>query len=315
MERNRLIAGYILVFAGSAMFASKAIFIKLAYLERPDPLLILVWRMIFSLPFFAAVGIWVTLVRRREGRPRPERSALIKTLLVGFVGYYIAMILDFAGLLYVTAQLERLALFTYPIFLIAIAAAFFGSKLKTTDFVAAGLSYAGLAVVFLTDFKAGGSNVPLGTALVLASALSFALYQLLAKDLIARLGSALFTSVALSSAAIASLIHVLVVKGGIDMHVSANYLMLAAGTGLVATVIPSFLVNGGMASIGPQSTAMISTLSPLMTIVLAVIILDERFTLIDAFGTALVVGGIGFHTWRDMSRASASDEQTNSFAK
>lgn len=303
MTRNRLIAGYVLVFLGSAMFASKAIFIKLAYVERPDPLLILVWRMIFSLPIFAAVGIWVTTAQRRDGQPWPDGRAILKTLLVGFVGYYLAMVLDFAGLLYVTAQLERLALFTYPIFLIGIAAAFFGSKLKGSDFAAAGLSYLGLAVVFLTDFKAAGSNVPLGTALVLASALAFAVYQLLAKDLIAKLGSALFTSVALSSAAVASLVHVLIVKGGVDMHISSNYLLLAAGTGLVATVIPSFLVNGGMASIGPQSTAMISTLSPLMTIILAVMLLGERFTLIDAAGTALVVGGIGLHTWLDVSRA------------
>ena len=52
---------------------------------------------------------------------------------IGLIGYYLAMVLDFAGLLYVTAQLERLALFTYPIFLIFIGAAFFGMRLTASS--------------------------------------------------------------------------------------------------------------------------------------------------------------------------------------
>ena len=305
MDRGRLTTGYLLAFAGAALFASKAIFIKLAYVERPDPLLVLVWRMIFSLPFFAAIGVYVLVRDRRHGRPWPRPGIILRTLMIGFIGYYAAMILDFEGLLYVTAQLERLALFTYPIFLLFIGAGFFGIRLTPGHLAAAAISYTGLAFVFLADFKGGGSNVPLGTTLVLGSAIAFALYQLLAKDMISALGSVLFTCLALSGAAITSLAHVLILRGGIDYSVSANYLRLAAATGIVATVIPSFFVNAGMARIGPQSTAMISTLSPLLTIILAVLVLHERFALIDGFGTALVVGGVGYHTWLDLRKNPA----------
>jgi len=302
MDRRGLIVGYGLVALGSALFSSKAIFIKLAYLERHDALLILAWRMAFALPIFLAVGLFEVAKRRRSHEALPSLAQAAGAVAIGLIGYYLAMVLDFAGLLYVTAQLERLALFTYPIFLIFIGAAFFGMRLSPASLVAAAISYLGLAFVFTTDFAAGGSNVTLGTALVLASSVSFAVYQLLAKTFISKIGSTLFTSLALSGAAVTTLAHVFIARGGLDTSVSAHYLMLAAGIGLLATVIPSFFVNAGMARIGAASTAMISNVSPLMTIYFAVVLLGEPFTWAHAIGTALVVGGVGYHTWRDIRR-------------
>ena len=300
MDRRSLFIGYLLVIVGSTLFASKAIFIKLAYVEHHDALLMLAWRMVFALPVFLAVGVWEIAKRRRKAVRLPDLRHAAGAVLVGLVGYYLAMILDFTGLLYVTAQLERLALFTYPMFLIFIGAAFFGMRLTWGSIVAAAITYAGLAFVFLTDFTAGGSNITLGTALVLSSAIAFAVYQLMAKRYISMMGSTLFTSLALSGAAVATLVHIFVTRGGIETDVSAYYLSLAFGTGLLATVVPSFFVNAGMGRIGAASTAMVSNISPLITIYFAVVLLGEEFTLAHGIGTALVVGGVGFHTWRDL---------------
>jgi drug/metabolite transporter (DMT)-like permease len=302
MDRRSLIIGYLLVAAGSALFSSKAIFIKLAYLERYDSLLILAWRMVFALPVFLVVGAVALARRKAEGKPMPRRNAVLGAIGIGLIGYYLAMVLDFTGLLYVTAQLERLALFTYPIFLIFLGAAFFGMKLTASALVAALITYLGLAVVFVSDFSAGGSNVTLGTLLVLGAAVSFALYQLMAKRYIGEMGSTLFTSVALSAAAVTTLAHVLIVRGHLDTSMSAHYFMLAAGIGILATVLPSFFVNAGMARIGAASTAIISNVSPLLTIYFAVVLLGEEFTLPHAIGTALVVGGVGYHTWRELKK-------------
>lgn len=123
--------------------------------------------MAFSLPVFLVIGAAELMKRNRQGKPLPPRNAVIGALLIGLIGYYLAMVLRLAGLLYVTAQLERLALFTYPIFLIFIGWAFFGMKLTRWSIAAAVLSYLGLAFVFATDFSVSGSNVALGTALVL----------------------------------------------------------------------------------------------------------------------------------------------------
>ncbi len=302
MDRRALIIGYLLVAAGSALFSSKAIFIKLAYAERYDSLLILAWRMVFALPVFLAVGAVEVARRRRDGGAMPRRNAVLGAIGIGLIGYYLAMVLDFAGLLYVTAQLERLALFTYPIFLIFIGAAFFRMRLTASALVAALITYLGLAVVFVSDFSLGGENVALGTLLVLGAAVSFAVYQLMAKRYIGEMGSTLFTSIALSAAAVTTLAHVFIVRGHLDTSMSLHYFMLAAGLGILSTVLPSFFVNAGMGRIGAASTAIISNVSPLMTIYFAVVLLGEEFTLPHAIGTALVVGGVGYHTWRELKR-------------
>jgi len=300
MDRRSLIIGYLLVAAGSALFSSKAIFIKLAYLERYDSLLILAWRMVFALPVFLVVGAIEIARRKREARPMPRRGAVLGAVGIGLIGYYLAMVLDFAGLLYVTAQLERLALFTYPIFLIFIGAAFFGMRLTASALLAALITYLGLAVVFLSDFAIAGANVTLGTLLVLGAAVSFAVYQLMAKRYIGEMGSTLFTSIALSAAAVTTLAHVFIVRGQLDSSMSLHYFALAAGLGILSTVLPSFFVNAGLARIGAASTAIISNVSPLLTIYFAVVLLGEEFTLSHAIGTALVVGGVGYHTWREL---------------
>jgi drug/metabolite transporter (DMT)-like permease len=214
MDRRSLIIGYLLVAAGSALFSSKAIFIKLAYMERLDSLLILAWRMAFALPIFVVVGMFELARRKREKKPLPRLQSVMGAIGIGLIGYYLAMILDFAGLLYVTAQLERLALFTYPIFLIFMGAAFFGMRLTRSSLIAALVSYLGLAFVFVSDFSIGGSNVTLGTVLVLGSAVSFAAYQLMAKCYIGEMGPALFTSVALSAAAVTTLAHIFIAGVG-----------------------------------------------------------------------------------------------------
>lgn len=305
MDRRSLMTGYLLVATGSAMFSSKAIFIKLAYLERYDSLLILAWRMVFALPVFLLVGAVALARRKAEGKPMPRRSAVLGAAGIGLIGYYLAMVLDFAGLLYVTAQLERLALFTYPIFLIFLGAAFFGMRLTASSLIAALITYLGLAVVFVSDFSLGGPNVTLGTLLVLGAAVSFALYQLMAKRYIGEMGPTLFTSVALSAAAVTTLAHVFIMRGALDTSMSTHYFMLAAGIGILATVLPSFFVNAGLARIGAASTAIISNVSPLLTIYFAVVLLGEEFTLPHAIGTALVVGGVGYHTWRELNRQTA----------
>jgi drug/metabolite transporter (DMT)-like permease len=305
MKRRQLIIGYAFVAIGAALFSSKAIFIKLAYMEKADAALMLALRMAFALPFFVAVGLLAWRARRATGVPPPGFALILRALLSGFIGYYLAMILDFEGLIFISAQLERLVLFTYPVFVMLLGAAFFGSRLSWQGLGAAGVTYLGLAAVFAADLSEYGSDVITGALLVLGSALAFAVYQLLAKDIIAAVGSTLFTSLALSAAAVAGLGHYAVVNGGFGFTASRSFVLLAAATGIFATVLPSFLVNAGLARIGPQSTAMMSILSPLLTIYFAVLLLGEPFTLFDGIGTAFVLGGIGFYTWHELRSPAA----------
>jgi drug/metabolite transporter (DMT)-like permease len=143
----------------------------------------------------------------------------------------------------------------------------------------------------------------IGSLLVLGAALAFALYQLLAKSLIRSMGPTLFTAIAMSAAGVASLVHYAITSHGVGPAVSWNYVGLVAGCAFFATVVPSFLINAGLGLISPQASSMISTISPLVTIILAVIFLGEEFTVVDAIGTTLILLGVGFYAWSDTRAA------------
>jgi len=302
--------GYAFTALGAALFSSKAIFIKLAYLEKSDAALMLALRMMMSLPFFLAVGLYALYLHRRAGRPYPGWRTVGFTALNGFIGYYVAAYLDFAGLTFITAQLERLVLFTYPVFVMFLGWLFFNGRITLQGLLGAAITYAGLALIFTNGVSLGGGNAAIGSLLVLAAALAFALYQLLAKDLIRTLGSTLFTAIAMSAAGFASLVHYAITSHGVGPAVSWNYIGLVAGCAFFATVLPSFLINAGLGRTSPQAASMISTISPLFTIILAVIFLGEDFTFIDAIGTALIILGVGFYAWSDARAARATAAET-----
>jgi drug/metabolite transporter (DMT)-like permease len=307
MERHRVLKGYLFAAGGAALFSTKAIFIKLAYMEEANAALMLALRMATALPFFIGVGLYAVYQLRQAGKPLPGWGLTIRALLAGFIGYYISSLLDFEALVYITAQLERLVLFTYPMFVMYLGWLFFGARLTWMSIVAAVITYVGLVIVFLTDLPAGGIDTVIGTALVLGCALTFALYQLLAKNFITAMGSALFTSIALSGSGFACIIHYMVVSRSMDFSSSPRFFWLAAGTGFFATVLPSFLVNAGLSRITPQSTSMIATISPLITISLAVWILGEPFTLVDAIGSAMVIAGVGFYALTDVKAKTVNE--------
>ncbi len=139
--------------------------------------------------------------------PEPTWRQIAEAAFTGFIGYYAASEFDFAGLQYISAQLERLVLFTYPIFVMIIGAVFYRQPLTLPGVLAAVVTYLGLAIVFAADLPEGGRATIIGTLLVLGAAISFAWHQILAKRFMGALGSALFTSIALASAGVfASLI-------------------------------------------------------------------------------------------------------------
>jgi drug/metabolite transporter (DMT)-like permease len=181
---------------------------------------------------------------------------------------------------------------------------FFKARITWMSVLAAAITYAGLCVVFFSALPTGGKDVIIGTILVLGCAITFALYQLLAKGFITVMGSALFTSIALTGSAVACIAHYVIISQSFDFSSSPRFFWLAAGTAIFATVMPSFLVNAGLARISPQSTSMIATISPLITISLAVWILGEQFTISDAIGAAMVIAGVMLFALTDKKPAA-----------
>jgi len=303
-------AGYALAAAGAALFSTKAIFIKLAYQEQVDAALMLAYRMLFSLPFFAVIGVLTYWKKRLRGEPAPDKSAVGLAMLTGFVGYYLASQFDFAGLQYISAQLERLVLFTYPLFVMYLGAVLYGDRITGSGLAAAAVTYTGLALVFAADLPDGGQSTVIGTLLVLGAAVTFAVHQILVNRFVTVLGSALFTAISLSTAGVLCILHQAIVSGGV-FSASSGFLWLSAGCAIVATVLPAFLINAGLARASPQAVSMISTVSPIVTIGLAVAILGEPFTPADAVGSSLVLAGVGLFTWGESRKDRGAVRSTS----
>jgi len=293
---NTQFLGLALALLGAAFFATKGIVIKLAMLEHIDAVTTLTWRMIVAVPIFVTVGI---LGYRRKNAQRAvgapavvDTPTILKALGVGILGYYVASYLDFSALTYISAQFDRLILLTYPFFVVAFGAMFFGRKVTPLMVMSLVVSYVGIALIFWRDFSIEGDNVLLGAGLVFGSAVVYAAYQILAKPLIDKMGAQLFTSVAMSAAGPAVIVHFLLTHpfGALAMDGHGLLLMLAIGT--VSTVLPAYCISAAIGLVGPERTAIIGNISPIVTVSLAISVLGETFTVWHAAGTALVLGGV-----------------------
>ncbi|ODT74594.1 MAG: hypothetical protein ABS76_36590 [Pelagibacterium sp. SCN 64-44] len=283
--------GYGLAIAGAALFSTKGIFIKLAFAEGVSTESTLALRMLVALPVYLV--ILLTLLRRNPAiRALLTPSRLLASMAVGVLGYYVSSYLDFSGLAFVSAQYERLVLFTYPFFVLLFGVWFFGDRMNWRLLPPMLITYSGLLVIFVWNLTVQPEGLFVGTALVLASALTFALYQHLARRQMLVIGSALFTCIGMSTAACLAIVQSLVMDGPASYATFSPYVwFLGLMLGIFGTVLPSFLLNAGIARIGARATSSTASFGPVITIVLAVLVLGEHFTLFHAIGTALVLFG------------------------
>jgi len=291
--------GYTFAAIGALLFSTKAIIVKLAYDLGVDPDTLLALRMAFSLPCYLAIGVVAWQLRRRKALPMPSGQSVLATMLIGVLGMWLASYSDFLGLQYISAQFERLILFTYPLFVVIFGALFFAQRIRGIALAALGVSYIGLALIFTEHFSLEGQSVPIGAAFVMGAAISFALYQLLAKNAIHRLGPGLFTCIAMTGASIAAFVEFFSGHDGRALLVSGPLLGYSIMLALGATVLPSFFMNAALHRISAHANAAIGFLGPIATTVLAVIILGETLTATGVVGTALVLVGVGWFTLTD----------------
>jgi drug/metabolite transporter (DMT)-like permease len=307
-------AGLVFAVLGAAFFATKGIVIKLAIAEAISPVTTLTWRMIIALPIFVSVGLftWRRTVARRPPSSPPLITwpVLLQTLGVGVMGYYLASFLDFQALEFISAQLDRLILLTYPFFVVLFGAIFFKRRITLPMIAALLVSYFGIALIFWHDLRLEGEHVLLGVALVFGSAIVYAAYQIMAKPLIDRLGAELFTSIAMSGAGPVVIAHFLLSHPVGDLAVTGNGFLLMLAIGTVSTVLPAYCISAAIGLIGSERTAIIGNVSPVVTVVLAIFVLGEAFTIWHALGTALVLGGVWLFTRKQKPKLKLLEEQT-----
>jgi drug/metabolite transporter (DMT)-like permease len=274
---------------GAIAFSGKAIIIKLAYRYGVDAVTLLMLRMLFALPFFLAIVWWSA----RKATVALTRKDWLGVLWLGFTGYYLASFLDFAGLQYISASLERLVLYLNPTIVLLLGRVFFGKTLSVRQAAGMGISYSGVLLVFGHEVGLQGSDAALGAMLVLGSAVSYALYLSYSGEMVQRLGSLRLVGLATSVACVLCIAQYAFLRPLAQVLEVANpVLVLSMLNATACTVVPVLLVMMAIERIGSGLAAQVGMVGPMSTLIMGVLILGEPFTLWIVAGTLLVLAGV-----------------------
>jgi len=273
-------------------FSFKAILIKLAYRAAPvDPVALLTLRMVYSAPFFVAMAWWAG--RTPAARPI-GRADTLRLIGLGFIGYYLSSLLDFMGLQYISASLERLVLFLYPTIVVLLSAMFLRQPVTRRAAAALALSYAGIALAVWHDIRISGdaASIALGGALVFGGAVGYATYLVGAGGVIARLGSSRFIAWAMLASTVFVALQFALTRPPAALDVPWSVHALTMAMAVFSTVLPTWMIAESVRRIGASASSLVGSLGPMFTIGFGALLLGESVNLLQLVGVALVLGGV-----------------------
>ena len=266
--RRNVATGLLLALCGSIAFSGKAIIVKLAYRYGVDAVTLIMYRMLFALPIFAIMAWWAS-----RGKPPLTRKDWLGVLGLGVTGYYLASFLDFAGLAYISASLERLILYLNPTLVVMLGWVLYRRGIRWGQALGMLISYGGVVLVFL-------------------SAVSYAIYLVYSGELVQRLGALRLVGLATTVACLLCLLQFVLLRPWSAAVVAPEVIWLSILNATLCTAAPVLMVMMAIERIGAGTTAQTGMVGPLSTILMGVWILGEPFTVWVAAGTALVLVGI-----------------------
>jgi len=283
-----LLPGLLLAAAGSIAFSGKAIIVKLAYLYGVDAITLIMLRMLFALPLFLALAWWSS-----RGKAPLTRNDWLGVFGLGFTGYYLASYLDFWGLEYISASLERLILYLNPTVVLVLGWIIYKRRITPMQGAAMAMSYAGVLVVFGHEVGVQGPDAALGTLLVFLSAVSYAIYLLYSGEMVKRLGSLRLVGLATSVACGFVLLQFALLRPlNTAFAVAPEVIQLSLLNAVACTFAPVLMVMMAVERLGAGLAAQTGMIGPMSTILMGVVILGEPFNGWIVVGTVLVMGGV-----------------------
>jgi len=273
---------------GAIAFSGKAIIVKLAYRHGVDAVTLIMLRMLFALPIFVVMAWWAG-----RGKPPLTGRDWLGIVGLGVSGYYVSSFLDFLGLQYITASLERLILYLNPTLVVLLSWLLYRKTIRPVQLGAMGISYAGVLLVFGHEVQLAGANVTLGAMLVFVSALTYAGYLVYSGQLVQRLGSLRLVGLATTVACVCCIVQFAALRPvSMAFTLAPAVIWLSVLNATLCTAVPVLLVMMAIERIGPSVAAQTGMIGPMSTILMGVVILGEPFTAWTAAGTVLVIAGI-----------------------
>ena len=281
-------SGVLIGIVGIVLFSAKAIMVKLAYQYNVSAVHLLLFRMLFSFPFYLAIAFYV----KPQNPENIKRTDYLWIILFGFIGYYLASYFDFIGLIYIKAGLERVILFVYPTLVLVISKLFLKTKISGKQIFAILVTYLGVVITFWGEIQFNNNGVILGGFFIFLSALTYASYLVGSGWLIPKFGVMPFTSYAMIVSTICVIIHYVIVDRGNIYNYSFEVYFLGFLMAIFSTLIPSFLVSLAIKKLGASNFSILGSLGPISTILLAYFILNERLSYLQLLGSAIVIIGV-----------------------
>ena len=288
--QKRFATGLLLAIAGSIAFSGKAIIVKLAYRYGVDAVTLIMYRMLFALPIFAVMAWWAS-----RGKEALSRHDWLGILGLGFTGYYLASFLDFAGLAYISAALERLILYLNPTLVLILGWFLYKKRMSAMQIGAMALSYAGILLVFGHEINiqaVNNSDTALGALLVFGSAVSYAIYLSYSGEIVKKLGSMRLVGLATTVACLLCIAQFLILRPLGAMVVEPQVIWLSMLNATLCTAVPVLAVMMAIERIGAPLTAQTGMIGPMSTILMGVFILGEPLNAWIIAGTVLVLAGV-----------------------
>jgi drug/metabolite transporter (DMT)-like permease len=282
-----LAPGLLLATFGAIAFSGKAIIVKLAYRYGVDAVTLIMYRMLFALPIFAVMAWWAS-----RGKPPLTRKDWLGVLWLGFTGYYLASFLDFAGLAYISASLERLILYLNPTLVLLLGLVMYKRRVSAPQIVGMAISYCGVVLVFGHEITLQGADAAWGALLVFLSAVSYALYLVYSGEMVRRLGALRLVGLATTVACLCCLLQFVLLRPMSAAAVAPEVIWLSLLNATLCTAVPVLMVMMAIERIGAGMAAQTGMVGPMSTILMGVLILGEPFTAWVAAGTVLVIAGI-----------------------
>jgi drug/metabolite transporter (DMT)-like permease len=274
---------------GAVGFASKGVITKFLYADGWGTEALLTTRSLLALPIITAWAVWAVGPRALF---RPPPRALLGAVAAGCACYYLGALFDFRALTMIDASVERVLLFSYPSMVVVLYSAIYREWPDLRVLAALVITYAGIfMVVTALDASVLRGNLA-GAGLVLACALSSALYYLAGDRWTRSVGSVAFTFYALTAATVCLVVHVTFAGGATGAAWKARDPWLLLALVVLATVVPMLAMAEGVRRLGAPRASVVATVGPPTTILLGAWLLNERLRPAQWVGVGLIVAGI-----------------------
>jgi drug/metabolite transporter (DMT)-like permease len=269
------LTGILLIAISAAAFGTLAIFGRFLYADGLDT-----FTMLFLRFGFAALLMMLMLFVRREKFPRGK--ILLQLIGMGALGYVGQSFSYLSAIKYASAGLVALLLYLYPMFVFVLSVIVLREKVTWIKVAALSLALIGTA---LTVDPAGGQLQ--GILLAICAALIYSVYIIVGTNVMKHVSAVQSSAVIFASAG--TVYGILMAINGVHLPSTNTGWINIIGIVLIATVIPVATFLAGLERIGPTNAAMLSTLEPVVTVLLAAWIFDERLKAIVMLGGGLIL--------------------------